>query len=132
MNLKLKPGTQNRELAIGYGHVKEKDKLDAMSSLNEKDFNFSNYSNIYDLIRGRFPGVQIIGGEIIIRGQSSLYGSNAALLVVNGVVVDQGYFGSIHPIEIKNINVLKGPTASIYGARGANGVVIVETKDGKD
>jgi len=128
VNLKFKPGPQNRELAIGYGHVKDKDKLDAMSSINEKDMDFSHYSDIYDLIRGRFPGVQIIGGEIIIRGQSSLTLSNAALLVVNGMPVDQGYFGSIHPIEIKSINVLKGTSASIYGARGANGVVVVETK----
>jgi len=143
VNLKLKPGPQNRELAIGYGHVREIDKLDAMSSLNEKDFDYSSYSDIYELIRGRFPGVyelirgrfpgvQVQGGEIIIRGQGSVYMSNAALLIVNGMPVDQGSFGAIHPREIKNINVLKGPSASIYGSRAANGVVIVELKDGKD
>ncbi len=131
VNMKLKPGPQNRDLAIGYGYIKESDKLDAMSSLNENDIDFSNYTDIYEVIKGRFPGVQIVGGEIIIRGQTSLYGSNAALLVVNGVMVDYGYFGAIHPIDLKSINVLKGSDASMYGARGANGVVIVETKGRK-
>jgi len=132
VNMKLKSGPQNRELAVGYGHVREIDKLDAISSLSSKDLDFSSYNNIYDLIRGRFSGVQIKGNEIIIRGQGSLYGSNAALLIVDGMPVNEGYFESIHPNEIKSINVIKGPSASIYGARGANGVVIVETKRGKD
>ena len=132
VNLKFKPGDQNRELAIGYGHVREIDKLDAMSSLNEKDFDYSSYSNIYELIRGRFPGVEVKGSEIIIRGQGSLYMSNSALLIVNGMPVGQSNFGAIHPREIKTINVLKGPSASIYGSRAANGVVIVELKDGKN
>jgi len=129
VNLKFKPGPKNRELAIGYGHVKDRDKVDAMSSLNEKDMDFSHYRDIYDLIRGRFPGIRInANNEIILRGEGSLTLSNAALLVVNGMVVDKIHFGSIPPIEIKSINVLKGPSASIYGSRAANGVVIVETK----
>ena len=140
VNLKLKPSPKSRELAVGYGHVKDKDKLDAMSNLNEKDMDFSQYSDIYDIIRGRFPGVQINEkNEIIIRGEGSLFGRdadgtswNAALLVVDGVVVDVNIFGSIHPTEIKSINVLKGAAASIYGVRGANGVVIVETKGGEN
>jgi len=132
VNLKFKPSPRNRELAIGYGHLQDRDKLDAISSLSSKDMDFSSYNNIYDLIRGRFSGVQIQGNEIIIRGQGSLYGSNAALLVVDGMPVGESYFGSIHPNEIKSINVIKGPSASIYGARGANGVVIVETKRGTE
>ena len=130
VNLKLKPGPESREIAIGYGHVKDKDKLYAISSLNEKDMDFSQYADIYDIIRGRFPGVQISGGEIIIRGISTFIGSNAALLVVDGVVVSEGSFASIATTDVASINVLKGAGASIYGARGANGVVIVETKRG--
>jgi len=130
VNLKLKPGPESREIAIGYGHVKDKDKLYAISSLNEKDMDFSQYTDIYDIIRGRFTGVQISGGEIIIRGRQTFLGSDAALLVVDGVVVDEIYFGSIPTVNIKSINVLKDAAASIYGSRGANGVVIVETKRG--
>ena len=130
VNLKLKPGPESREIAIGYGYVKDKDKLYAISSLNEKDMDFSQYTNIYDIISGRFPGVQIRGREIIIRGISTFIGSNAALLVVDGVIVDEGSFASIPTTDIASINVLKDAAASIYGVRGAHGFVIVETKRG--
>ena len=131
VNLKLKPGPESREIAIGYGHVKEKDKLYAISSLNEKDMDFSQYADIYDIIRGRFSGVQISGDEIIIRGRQSIMGSNAALLVVDGIIVSESSFASIPTTDIASINVLRGPGAAIYGVRGANGVVIVETKRGR-
>ena len=133
VNLKFKPSPRNRELAIGYGHVKDKDKLNAISSINEEDIDFSHYSDIYEIMRGRFPGVQIIGNEIIIRGgTSSIHGSNAALLIVDGVEVNERDFGSLPTTVIGSINVLKGPAGSIYGVRGANGVVIVKTKTGKN
>jgi len=130
VNLKLKPGPESRDIAIGYGYVKDKDKLYAVSSLNEKDMDFSQYTDIYEIIRGRFPGVQINGDEIIIRGTSTFLGSDAALLVVDGVIVDQDFFASLPTVVIASINVLKDAAASAYGSRGANGVVIVETKRG--
>jgi TonB-dependent SusC/RagA subfamily outer membrane receptor len=130
VNLKLKPGPENRELAIGYGHVKDKDKLDAVSGLRESDMDFSQYTDIYDLISGRFPGVEVRGNEIIIRGPSTFHGSDAALLIVDDIAVDAVFFGSIPTAQIRSINVIRGASASIYGVRGANGVVIVETKSG--
>jgi TonB-dependent SusC/RagA subfamily outer membrane receptor len=132
VNLTLKPGPENRELAVGYGYVKDSDKLDAMSSLNEKDTEFSHYSNIYEIIRGRFSGVQIINDEIIIRGDPSLVTNYAALLVVDDVVVDKSMFRSIPTADVASINILKGSDAAIYGSMGAGGVVIVETKTGKN
>jgi TonB-dependent SusC/RagA subfamily outer membrane receptor len=128
VNLQIKPGPKNREMAVGYGHVKDIDKLYAISSLNEDDMDFSSYTDIYEIIRGRFPGVQVQGGEIVIRGQQTIMGSNAALLVVDGMTVDQSYFSNLSPVEIKSINVLKDASAAIYGSRGANGVVLIETK----
>ncbi|MDD2382131.1 MAG: TonB-dependent receptor plug domain-containing protein, partial [Mariniphaga sp.] len=132
INLNLKPGDKNREYAIGYGHVTDKDKLNALANLNEKDADFSQYSNIFDLIKGRFAGVQIINGEIIIRGQNSFSSSNAALIVVDGVPVDGSIIQSIPPAQVKSINVIKDGSSAIYGVRGANGVVIIETKRGND
>ncbi|MDD4225282.1 MAG: TonB-dependent receptor plug domain-containing protein [Mariniphaga sp.] len=132
INLNLKPGDKNREYAIGYGHVNDKDKLNALANLNEKDADFSQYSNIFDLIKGRFAGVQIINGEIIIRGQNSFSSSNAALIVVDGVPVDGSIIQSIPPAQVKSINVIKDGSSAIYGVRGANGVVIIETKRGND
>jgi TonB-dependent SusC/RagA subfamily outer membrane receptor len=69
-------------------------------------------------------------GEIIIRGAPSINGSNAALLIVDGREVDAFDFGNINPADIAAINVLKDASASVYGSRGGNGVVIVETKRG--
>jgi len=132
VNLKLKSGNGNKELAVGYGHVKDKDKLDAMSSLNENDMDFSSYSNIYEIIRGRFAGVQVVNDEIKIRGDASLGITNySALLIVDGVEVDKSIFRSIPTADVASINILKGPEAAIYGSRAAGGVVLVETKSGK-
>jgi TonB-dependent SusC/RagA subfamily outer membrane receptor len=131
VNLELKPDPKSRELAIGYGHVLESEKLDAISSLNEQDMDYSYYNNIFDLIRGKFPGVEIRGNEIIIRGGTTVHGSDAALLILDGREVDAGTLQSIPTTDIASVNVLKGPAASIYGVNGANGVILVETKSGK-
>lgn len=132
VNLKLKPGDKNREYAIGYGHVSDRDKLNALASLNSNDMDFSQYSNIYELIKGRFAGVQVVNGEIIIRGINSINSSSAALIVVDGVPVDGSALSSIPPVQVKSINVIKDGSSAIYGSRGANGVVLIETKRGDD
>lgn len=132
VNLKLKPGEKNREIAIGYGHVKDADKLNAVANLNDNDLDFSMYSNMYELIRGRFGGVQIVNGEIIIRGVNSINSSSAALIVLDGVPVSSSVLNSIPPIQVKNISIIKDSSAAIYGSRGSNGVVLIETKRGSD
>jgi TonB-dependent SusC/RagA subfamily outer membrane receptor len=132
INLKLKPGDKNREYAIGYGHVSDRDKLNALATLDNNDLDFSQYSNIYDLIKGRFAGVQVVNGEIIIRGINSINSSSAALIIVDGVPVDGGALNSIPPVQVKSINVIKDGSSAIYGSRGANGVVLIETKRGDD
>lgn len=133
VNLKLLPGPESRELAVGYGHVEDAEKLYAISNVNESDLDFSNYSDIYDIITDMFSSsVQVRGsGEIIIRGTISTNGSDAALLIVDGREVDASSFGNINTIDIANINILKDASAAVYGSRGANGVVIVETKRGR-
>lgn len=131
VNLKLNPGTENRELAVGYGHVKDANKLYAISNVNESDLDFSFYSDIYDIIRDKFTSVQVQGnGELVIRGTQTMNSSNAALLILDGREVDVYVFANINPLDIASINVLKDASASVYGSRGGNGVVIVETKRG--
>jgi TonB-dependent SusC/RagA subfamily outer membrane receptor len=130
--LKLKPGERNREIAIGYGHVKDSEKLNAVANLNSDDMDFSQYSNIYELIRGRFAGVQVVNGEIIIRGINSINSSSAALIVVDGIPSSSSVLSSIPPVQVKSINVIKDGSSAIYGSRGANGVVLIETKKGGD
>lgn len=131
VNLILKAGDKAREYAIGYGFVKDADRLNALAQLNSKDVDFSTYSSMHELINGRFAGVQVqSNGDIIIRGKNSINMSSAALIVVDGVAVDQSIMYSLVPANVASINIIKDGSAAIYGARGANGVVIIETKRG--
>jgi TonB-dependent SusC/RagA subfamily outer membrane receptor len=130
INIKLKPTEAAKELAIGYGHVKDKDKLYAMSSQDVSEMNFSHYRNIYDVLTGNFAGVQIINGDVIIRNSGSFTGSTSALLIIDGREVNKDQFANIETSDIAQINILKDASAAIYGVLGANGVVIVETKRG--
>jgi hypothetical protein len=56
VNIKLKPGEENREIAVGYGYVKDKDKLYAVSTLNSEDLSRAHYNSIFEMIQGRIPG----------------------------------------------------------------------------
>lgn len=132
VNLNLKPGPKAKEYAVGYGYVNDADKLNALSSIDRNDMDFSQYSNIFEIIRGRFTGVQVVNGEIQIRGVNSINSSTAALIVVDGVTVDSSVLNTIPTTQVKSINVIKDGSAAIYGARGANGVVIIETRRGND
>ena len=86
------------------------------------------YKDIYDYINGQVPGVRAVNGAISIRGNNTINGSSAPLLIVNNSPVTPASFGLIYPADIKFIKVLKGPDASLYGIRGANGVIEVTTK----
>ena len=133
INLKLKPTPKAKEYAIGYGYVKDADKLNALAQLTQDDLDFSQYSNMYDLIRGRFAGVVVQNnGDIIIRGVNSINMSSAALIVIDGVPSDKSILESISPINVRSINIIKDGSAAIYGSRGANGVVVIETRKGSD
>jgi TonB-dependent SusC/RagA subfamily outer membrane receptor len=93
--------------------------------------------SIEQVIAGRFPGVMAVrtpdgGFALRIRGGSSLQGNNAPLYVIDGVPVDPGPYGAltgINPKDIATIEVLKDAVStSMYGLRGANGVIVIKTK----
>ena len=126
INLLFIDSESNRELSVGYGYISEKDLLYAVSHLEQENNDFCNYSNIFDLIKGRFSGVTVTGGNVYIRGSGSFSGQTQALYIVNGVSVSS--IDWIQPCQVKSIDVLKDSNAAIYGARGGNGVVIIETK----
>lgn len=128
LNLSIKPGKKNLEYAIGYGKVSEQDKLNALAQLNSSETDFSSYNSIYELIQGRFAGVVVENGEIYIRGKKSLLSSNAALIVLDGMTVDNSVLFTLPVTQVKSIDVIKDGGAAVYGSRGANGVVIIETK----
>ena len=93
--------------------------------MEKKDRDFCNYTNIQDLLRGELPGVSVSGNNVYIRGgTNSINLSTTALFVVDGVATSS--IDWIHPCQVKSIEVLKDGSASIYGARGGNGVILIE------
>ncbi|MBE9509632.1 MAG: TonB-dependent receptor plug domain-containing protein, partial [Bacteroidetes bacterium] len=114
-----------RELAVGYGYINEEDLIYAASHLEQENNDFCNYANIFDLIKGRFSGVTVSGNNVYIRGSGSFTGQTQALYILNGV--ETGSIDWISPCQIKSIDILKDSNAAIYGARGGNGVVIINT-----
>ena len=132
VNLKLKAGSKNQEIALGYVNVSDRDKLNALAALNSNDVDFSQYRDMRDAIAGKIPGVRITSGGVIIRGNGSINGTTYALIIVDGVSADVNALDRINPADVKSINVIKDGSSAIYGSKGAFGVIIIETKTGRD
>jgi TonB-dependent SusC/RagA subfamily outer membrane receptor len=131
VNLKLKSGEKNKELAMGYVNMADKDKLYAIKAIDDEEMDYSSYRNIHEILTGNFPGLQIQNGEIVIRNTASFTGDNAALIIIDGREATMSSLENIATSDIKNISVMKDASTSMYGSRGANGVVIVNTKRGE-
>jgi len=108
---------------VGYGSVNKKDLTQQVNKLDTKNSRFASYTNIYDLLKGEFPSVRVTGTSINIQGSFSLYASTEPLFVVDGVAVES--IGNIPPQIVSSIEVLKGASATIYGTRGSNGVILI-------
>jgi TonB-dependent starch-binding outer membrane protein SusC len=111
-----------QDVNIGYGNVKRKDLLTPVNTIDVKNSRYASYNDIYEVLKGT-PGVSVNGKNIKIQGQSSLTLSQEPLFVVDGVPVQS--IDDISPRDVKDISVLKGASAAIYGSRGANGVIII-------
>ena len=115
---------------IGYQQVKKKDLTASVSKLNVGQ-EVSSYANVFEYLQGRIPGLEVNGDKILIRGASSIYGDNEPLYIVDSVPVDD--ISHIAPINIKSVEVLKdAASAAVYGARGANGVILITLKKAGD
>ena len=86
-------------------------------------------TNVTDLFY-RLPGVTIIGGSPVIQGQGSFLADTGPLYMVDGQAVDAAYLSSLSVADIEFIDVLRGADATIYGVRGANGVILIYTRLG--
>jgi len=115
---------------IGYGSIDSKNLTTQVNKLDVSDNKYDSYPNIYEVLRGSVPGVQVTGKSIRIQGASSLMLSTEPLFVVNGMIVTS--IDDIIPSQVKSIEVLKGASTAIYGSRGANGVIIIYMKDGSE
>ena len=155
IKITLKEDTQKLDevIVVGYGTMKKSDLTGSVASLKSDEI-VKGFSLSPDMaLRGKTAGVQIVtqsgqpgaGGVVRIRGNSSILGSNEPLYVVDGVPLSggdaaEGVDGvssspltTINPSDIESMEILKDASATaIYGSRGANGVVMITTKRGKE
>lgn len=140
INVQLQPAiTQlNEVVAIGYGSAKKSDLTGSVASLDSKQLLDRPAGSVSEALQGKIPGVNVsvntsAPGEpakVLIRGISSINSSISPLYVVDGVIgVDAN---NLNPNDIASVEVLKDASATaIYGARGANGVILITTKRGR-
>ena len=124
-------------VVVGYGKKKKVNLIGAVSVINQERVEGKPVTNAYQALQGESPGLQIQQGtsepgslpSINIRGLSTING-NTPLIVVDGIISS---LNNINPTNIKSISVLKdAASASIYGSRAANGVILVTTKNGEE
>ncbi len=144
-------------VVVGYGSVQKSDLTGSVSSLRSKDFNPGANVSAEQMMQGRAAGVQInqasgepgAGMRVRVRGSSSINAGNEPLYVIDGLPIDNSSLPSassrisnpsprnplnaLNPADIESIEILKDASATaIYGSRGANGVVMITTKKGKE
>ncbi|MFL9485079.1 SusC/RagA family TonB-linked outer membrane protein [Chitinophagaceae bacterium LWZ2-11] len=129
----------NDVVVVGYGTRKKSDVTGAVASIGADEIKKRPVANALQAMQGKIAGVDITSnerpgeiGSILIRGVRSINASNAPLYVVDGVPLAAGGIEALNPNDIESIDVLKDASATaIFGSRGANGVVLVTTKQGK-
>lgn len=131
--------TLNEVVVIGYGTVNRRDLTGSVSSVGSKQIKDIPITNAAEAITGRLAGVQVTTAEggpgadirIRVRGGNSITQDNSPIYVVDGIQLDNA-LNTLNPQDIETIDVLKDASATaIYGARGANGVIIITTKSGR-
>lgn len=141
INVTLVEGGSNLDdvIVIGYGGaVKKRDLTGAISSVSSKQIQERQPVTLFDALQGQAAGVLVTNdngdpagqGTIQIRGASTVNSGNGPLYVIDGIISENGNF--VNPNDVESIEVLKDASStSIYGARGANGVILITTKKGK-
>lgn len=119
---------EDNTINIGYGTT-SRDALTTSVSQLKSDQNTITYSNMYEYLEGRIPGVTVVGNKIRIRETGPLNEGGDPLLIVDGIEVSD--LNSINPNDVDSVEVLKDSSASIYGVRGGNGVILITTKGAK-
>jgi TonB-linked SusC/RagA family outer membrane protein len=140
INVKLVPAQTELDevVVVGYGTQKRETLTGSISRVKGEDLTKNQAVNVATSLSGRLPGLVVNqrngvpGSEnlnIVIRG-SSTFNNNDPLIVVDGVPRGTGALSTLNPQDIESITVLKDGSAAIYGARAANGVLLVTTKPG--
>ncbi|REA63451.1 SusC/RagA family TonB-linked outer membrane protein [Dyadobacter luteus] len=141
LDVVLMPDTKSLEelVVVGYGTQKKSDLTGAISSLTEQQIRERPVQNVVQALQGKVSGVDITSnqrpgevGRIRIRGNRSINASNEPLYVIDGIPLSASEVAAINPNDIASVEVLKDASATaIYGSRGANGVILINYKEGK-
>ncbi|MEA5457642.1 TonB-dependent receptor [Arcicella sp. LKC2W] len=142
IDLKLSPDVQSlgEVVVVGYGTQKKSQLTGAISQVSAKQISEMPITNLGQAMQGRVAGVDVSQSgskpgtvpKILIRGRRSFNAGNDPLYVVDGIPLSAGY-EDLNPNDVASMEILKDATATaIYGARGANGVVLISTKRGAE
>lgn len=139
LNVTLKPDlkTLDEVIVVGYGTQSRRNVTGSVTKVDMKQMETLPNTNISQALRGRVAGVQFTdngrpgqGGNLLIRGQRSITAGNNPLIILDGIFFE-GNLNDINPGDIESMEVLKDASATaIYGARAANGVILVTSKRG--
>ncbi|TBO44332.1 TonB-dependent receptor [Pedobacter kyonggii] len=157
LDIKLTPDAQQLgevTINVGYGTQKVKEITGAVGSISAKQMDSHALGDVNSSLQGKIAGLQITsnsgepgaGATVRIRGASSVNGSSQPLYIVDGIPINSDTYAGglvddastfspladLNPQDIESIEVLKDGTASIYGSRASNGVIIITTKSGKN
>ena len=139
VSLNVDSNALDEVVVVGYGTIKKSDLTGSVVSIAGSDLAEQAKSSVAETLTGRLAGVQVVSTEgspdaeinIRVRGGGSLTQDSSPLIIVDGFPVNS--MSDISPTNIESISVLKDASSTaIYGSRGANGVIIVTTKSGKD
>ncbi|MGX5820899.1 SusC/RagA family TonB-linked outer membrane protein [Chitinophaga lutea] len=128
-------------VVTGYGEVRRRDLTGSIGSVKMSDFHKAPVRSFDEALAGRVAGVQVSSSDgqpgadvkIVIRGNNSVTQDNSPLYVVDGFPLENPDNNAINPAEIVSIEILKDASATaIYGARGANGVILIQTRKGQE
>jgi TonB-dependent SusC/RagA subfamily outer membrane receptor len=134
VNMILKEGRKNEEIAVAYGHIRKEDLTYAVSHYSDLNNDFAMYTSMEQLLQSELVGAQVLnqggGLRVFLRGSESTTSisgmDHSALFVLDGVPADR--VDHLNPKDIKTITLLKGSEANMYGSRGSHGAVLIETK----
>lgn len=126
-------------ISTGYGEVETRSFTGSAGKVGSKEIENVPIQSFDQILQGRTPGILVQSSSgmpgaratVLIRGIGSVNSSTDPLYIVDGIPVDPNFFGTLNPNDFESMTVLKdGPAVAIYGSRGANGVIVVNTKKG--
>lgn len=131
-----KEQADNELVSDGYTTIRKRDRTFAADRLVVDEKTSTTYTSIVEYLRGRVSGLTVGPSDgtgqpsITIRGKNSINSGTEPLFIVDGTPTDNIMW--INPHDVASVDVLKDASAAIYGSRGANGVIIINTKTGDD